>query len=156
LPPTDHHDWELSRRGVVGGLAALATGAAVRAAGPAGSSLTPERFGAKGDGVTDDTDAFLRLSAALNDSAAGEVDLRPNATYLAGRQLHGEGQFLIGQPAISAKGLKRLVVRMNGATLKFRPGLRFGSFDRAGGIRPHDRCAGGGLSVRFRRPHRLQ
>jgi hypothetical protein len=136
LPPTDHHDWELSRRGVVGGLAALATGAAVRAAGPAGSSLTPERFGAKGDGVTDDTDAFLRLSAALNDSAAGEVDLRPNATYLAGRQLHGEGQFLIGQPAISAKGLKRLVVRMNGATLKFRPGLRFGSFDRAGGIRP--------------------
>jgi len=41
--------------------------------------LTPQRFGAKGDGVTDDTAAFLSLAAAQ--SASGLAVFLPKGTY---------------------------------------------------------------------------
>jgi hypothetical protein len=97
--------------------------------------LTPETYGAVGDGRTDDTSAFLRLSAALQTKGGGVVELRPGATYLFGRQLPSSSQFLVGTPALSVSNVERLVVRMRGATLKFRSGLKFGSFNPDGNPR---------------------
>ena len=45
------------------------------------SFLSPEQFGAKGDGVTDDTAAFVALATALRGTGSGYVRCAPNATY---------------------------------------------------------------------------
>lgn len=131
--PNDPRRWTLSRRRVLQGLAALYPALPAVAAEAA---LTPEGFGARGDGTSDDTAAFRRLSAALQARGGGEVELRKGATYLVGSQAPSGGQYLVGESILKAKGVERLVIRMNGATLKFRPGLRFGSFDRRGAPLP--------------------
>lgn len=101
-------------------------------------ALTPESFGAVGDGATDDTHAFLALSAHLNAHNGGVVSLRPGATYRIGRQSRGRKGFLVGEPILYAENVARFVVLMNGATLKFRDGMKFGSFSAASGkaLRP--------------------
>lgn len=101
-------------------------------------ALTPESFGAVGDGVTDDTNAFLALSAHLNAHDGGVVRLRPGATYRIGRQSRGKKGYLAGEPILHAENVARFIVLMNGATLKFRDGMKFGSFSPASGqpIRP--------------------
>jgi hypothetical protein len=128
----------LTRREFIAAVPAFAaafTGSdAAEATGDA--SLRPEEFGAVGNGIADDTSAFLRLSAALQMQRGGEVELRPGATYLVGRQMPTKNQYLIGVPILSAANLDRLVVRMRGATLKFRSGLRFGSFQPDGTPKP--------------------
>src|SRR4051812_6126897 len=125
----------LSRRTFLAALSSAAAAAPIATAESAASEtgLTPESFGAKGDGRTDDTTAFLRLSAALQAKGGGDVDLRAGATYLVGRQLPSSGQYLVGTPILSVADVARLVVRMRGATLKFRSGLRFGTFNPADG-----------------------
>jgi uncharacterized protein YjbI with pentapeptide repeats len=90
--------------------------------------LTPEQFGARGDGVTDDTDAFLALSSHLNSHDGGIVVLRRGAVYRIGRQHPGGGNYLSGLPILFAENVSHFEVRMNGATLKFRDGMKFGSF----------------------------
>jgi len=45
-------------------------------------------FGAKGDGVTNDTDAFASMSTAIRLRGGGTVELR-KTTYLVGRQSVG-------------------------------------------------------------------
>ena len=96
-------------------------------------ALTPEQFGARGDGVADDTQAFLDLSKHLNRNDGGVVLLRRGATYLIGRQSFGGASYLTGHPILFAENVSRLEVWMNGATLKFKDGLKFGSFNRHSG-----------------------
>jgi hypothetical protein len=103
---------------------------------PAGA-LTPEQFGARGDGVTNDTDAFARLAAEVNRRGGGEIVLR-KATYIVGRQSRGPGG-RSGHSFSPAKILefvgltKPLVIRGNGARLKCAGGLRYGTFNAASG-----------------------
>ena len=71
-----------SRRDVLGGLvasAALGAGPSsdCRAQSPTrAGALTPERFGAKGDGVSNDTVAFAALADEVNRRGGGTVVLR--------------------------------------------------------------------------------
>src|SRR4051812_20691178 len=46
-------------------------------------NFTPEDFGAIGDGRTNDTDAFARMTAAVNSAGGGTVLLR-KTTYIVG------------------------------------------------------------------------
>src|SRR5688572_32008340 len=48
-------------------------------------ALTPEQFGAKGDGRTNDSAAFAALAAEVNRRGGGEIQLR-RAVYIVGRQ----------------------------------------------------------------------
>jgi hypothetical protein len=94
--------------------------------------VTPEMFGATGDGRTNDTDAFAAMSKHINQRSGGIIELRP-VTYVVGRQRPGAGGM---QPSFVSSEIIHLtgctdpvVIRGNGATLRCAPGLRFGRFD---------------------------
>lgn len=113
----------------------LAAGAAFAAA-PSGllaepAAITPERFGAVGDGRTNDSAAFAAMAAFVNARGGGEIFLR-RATYVVG--INSEfGDVVTRPPAImhffGCRG--SLVIRGNGARLLCQPGLLYGAFDPA-------------------------
>lgn len=74
-------------------------------------ALTPESFGARGDGVTDDTSALRALFSAANKQAK-PIAFGANKTYLTGRT---EGY----QYNLTTNNL---VVQGNGATIKVKDG----------------------------------
>lgn len=98
-------------------------------------------FGAKGDGVTNDTSAFQRAAAAIN-AAMGGTLLIPSGTYVVGRQgplagRSGRGFSYPVEEILYIHGCRNPVeIRGDGATLKAQAGLRFGSFDPLTG-EPH-------------------
>lgn len=100
----------------------------------AGKTCTPEMFGAVGDGVTDDTAALRGLSAVLSATDGGWVECRAGAVYLGGLQTTGGSNYLTGQALLYANGVSFFGVRGNGATIKFKSGMRFGAFDPATGL----------------------
>lgn len=132
---------EASRREFVAGAAVagmLGWSSALRAQ----PVLTPEAFGAKGDGRTNDTAAFAALSAYVNKRGGGTIIFRP-VTYIVGAHsprgsVHPGGQKAIGAfPAgdilhfVNCTGA--VIVRGNGARLRAANGLRFGTFDPLSG-----------------------
>lgn len=125
----------------MGGLATAAIAAAVPGVAPAGAQvvLTPEMFGAKGDGRTNDTAAFGRLSRAIAEQGGGVVVLR-RTTYIVGEQRPAVGDENFGfvpAPILSFVDLRGgVTIQGNGATLRCAPGLRYGSFDPRTG-EPH-------------------
>jgi hypothetical protein len=115
----------------VGGTA-LATTLVARPALAQGKVFTPEMFGAKGDGVTNDTEAFLRLSQAVGANGGGTIQLR-KAVYIVGKQRRGvlaNETAYVPSGVFSARGCTRpLQILGNGATLRAAAGLRYGTFD---------------------------
>lgn len=71
-------------------------------------ALTPEQFGAVGDGVTDDTAALSALFAQLNDSPTSAVSFGTGRSYALRRTEHR--QFSVTRNGVTVHG--------NGATLK--------------------------------------
>lgn len=129
-----------------GGRVSAATGA-----------LTPEQFGAKGDGRTNDSNAFAALAAEVNRRGGGEIQLR-RTVYIVGRQaqaFRSRASYAF-EPAkiMELVGLSRpLVIRGNGAVLRCARGLRYGTFHPVSGVKtdhglPH--TAPGELSTPYR------
>ena len=86
--------------------------------------------GAVGDGKTDDTAAFQKAAELIQEAGGGTLVI-PKATYIVGRQEHVEGKkpYYQSQRVFAVDRVDFLSVEGNGATLRFSPGLRFGSFD---------------------------
>lgn len=92
--------------------------------------LSPEMFGAKGDGVTDDSEAFIACSKVIAALGGGSVRLRQDAVYLVGKQTANVGGYYQrGEDILYAYNLDHFHVDLNGATMKLKPGMKFGSFD---------------------------
>jgi hypothetical protein len=135
-----------SRRDMLQGLAAAATVGMSRSAHAQPRHgervLTPEQFGARGDGATNDTAAFAALAAEVNRRGGGTVVLR-KATYIVGRQRQLGG--LDGGYAFEPDKIMEFVgcthplrIRGNGALIRCAPGLRYGTFDpRTGAATNH-------------------
>lgn len=103
-------------------------------ASAAASALTPEQFGARGDGVTNDTAAFQRLADEVNRRGGGTISLRPGRTYVVGAQSRGIALGWKPEPILELNGLRSpLRILGNGARLRAQAGLRFGTFDLATG-----------------------
>src|SRR4051794_26230110 len=140
FPPIPPHPPPLSRRALLaGGAAALVAGCTSgRAEAQAGKdTLTPEMFGAKGNGIADDTDAFDKLSQEVTRRGGGTIALR-RVTYLVGRQLRdprpGAGYAFAPARIMQFRNLPgSLTILGNGAVLRCAPGLRYGTFDPATG-----------------------
>lgn len=95
----------------------------------------PEEFGAIGDGKTNDTAAFARMSAAVNASGGGLIVLSPT-TYIVGQQVADPRSVYAFPPApiMDLLGCNQpLTIIGNGARLRCADGLRFGTFDRQTG-----------------------
>jgi hypothetical protein len=133
---------KLDRRHFLGGTAALLGTASAAAQLPrrdGGPVVRPEDFGARGDGVTNDTQAFARMSMHVERAGGGVIELR-RTVYLVGSQRlarpAGRGSVFEPEPIISLRNLNRpLIIRGNGATLKCAPGLHYGTFDPVSGRR---------------------
>lgn len=132
----------LHRRRLLAGAATLLAGSVLPVAVRATPSrvFRPEAYGARGDGVRNDTKAFGRLSAAVAAAGGGTIEFGRGRTYRVGVQLPGpaEGWAFEPLPIIAFTGLAGdVVIRGNGATLRCAPGLRYGTFDRATGNATH-------------------
>jgi len=106
-----------------------------------GSAFRPERFGARGDGRTNDTDAFAAMGAAIQAAGGGVIELAPRATYIVGKQRFLANQPTAGDIAAHVESFlpsrilwlralsKGLTIRGNGARLRAADGLRYGTFN---------------------------
>jgi Right handed beta helix region len=98
--------------------------------------ITPEQFGAVGDGVTNDTDAFAAMAAFVNRHGGGTIALRPT-TYIVGKQAPDptqSGYYLAPAKIMSFSGCTQaLSILGNGARIRCADGLRFGTFDPSTG-----------------------
>lgn len=124
---------------IIGAGAALVSVRELLARSPkAAPPLTPEQFGAKGDGRANDTAAFGALSAAINAAGGGSVALRSGAVYLVGGESRTDDPRPSGYTFLPADVLKfhgcrgPVLVQGNGATLRAVPGYRYGTFGRDG------------------------
>jgi hypothetical protein len=127
---------ELSRRQWLGGAAvALATAPQFKVlAAPKPIVVTPEKFGAAGDGVTNDTAAFAKMAEFIGHHGGAQIVLRPT-TYIVGKQSNS-GAFnaytyaFAPQPILTLDGCTGpIIIQGNGAKLRCADGLRFGTFD---------------------------
>lgn len=102
-------------------------------------ALTPEQFGAHGDGVTNDTAAFQRLAAEVNRRGGGTISLRSGRTYVVGGQnLRKEAGGWMAEPILNLSSLRSpLTILGNGARLRAQSGLRYGTFDLGTGEPVH-------------------
>ncbi|MGZ8312018.1 MAG: hypothetical protein ACXWUR_08125 [Allosphingosinicella sp.] len=120
---------------LLGCAGAVAVAVAVPACAATEPAFRPENYGATGDGRTDDTAAFHALNRAVAAAGGGLVELRAGAVYRVGRQVAWPDRLLTVPPVLHARGVSRFVVDLNGATLKYNDGLKFGAFDRRTGGR---------------------
>jgi polygalacturonase len=104
----------VTRRYFVGGCSAgvLLPTAACRAAA-AGTQVAPEAFGAVGDGITDDYEAFQRMAAAVSSTGGGTVTLRPGRTYFLNRFIKSNN----GITDVIFRGCSALAIEGNGAAI---------------------------------------
>lgn len=99
------------------------------------ASFTPEMFGAVGDGVTNDSDAFAKMSKAVSGAGGGTITLRAT-TYIVGGQASDPTGLWAYAPAtiMNFDGCtKNLIIEGNGARLRCADGLRYGTFDPVAG-----------------------
>jgi hypothetical protein len=102
------------------------------------AALRPEDFGARGDGVTNDSLAFSALSARINAMGGATIELAAGRTYVLGLQGPARGRAFVPRPLLDFSHLVRpLTIIGRGARLRAAPGLRFGSFDPVTGRSVH-------------------
>lgn len=128
----------LNRRSFVGAITAFPWIGQIsdQATVAAGNIFTPEMFGAKGDGTTNDTAAFQALGRAVSAVGGGTIQLRA-VTYRVGEQRMLskalDGYTFSPADILVIRGCRRpLRIIGNRARLRCAPGLRFGVFDEAG------------------------
>ena len=96
-------------------------------------AVKPEFFGAKGDGVTNDSDAFIEMSNYCQTNNVKRIILS-NKTYIVGKQILGSSNYLTGQNIIELSNLDNIIIEGNGAILKVESGLKYGSFNPLTGL----------------------
>jgi hypothetical protein len=122
----------VSRRVVLGG--ALATSALLALPGRAQPVFRPEDFGARGDGVTNDSNAFRALAAAVNRHGGGTIRLA-RKVYIVGQQATTARRHFEPLGLLDLVGCRSpLTIEGNGAVLRAQAGLRYGTFEASGRV----------------------
>ena len=99
-------------------------------------------FGAKGDGKTNDQDAFESAADFFNKHGGNGKLIISKGTYIVGRQTFTGGQpnkpSYTGETVMLFLKIKNMTITgQQGSILKYAPGLRFGAFKPTGEIYEH-------------------
>ena len=91
-------------------------------------------FGAKGDGKTNDTDAFFKAAAFFNQRGGNGTLVIPRGTYIVGKQRHNDGTSngyaYTSDNILDFKNINNLVIEgLKGSVIQYAANLKFGSFD---------------------------
>jgi len=116
-----------------------------RASDTAGPVINVQDYGARGDGVSNDTLAFHAASQALQEAGGGTLVI-PRGTYIVGLQTHGltpdhpnpgyrntAVPYWKQHPIIELRNVDGVVIEGNGATLRVADGLHYGGYDSVTG-----------------------
>jgi len=95
-------------------------------------------FGAKGDGKTNDTEAFLKAAAFFNTRGGNGTLTIPKGIYIVGRQTFSNGDVnkyaYTGTDILAFKNINNLIIKgTKGAIIKYADSLKLGSFDPLSG-----------------------
>jgi len=96
-------------------------------------AVSVKDFGAVGDGVTNDTAAFQAAATYINAQDGGKLII-PAGTYLVGEQTFagatGLGYSYLGADILYIQNCSQpVVIECDGAVIKFKDGLKYGSFN---------------------------
>lgn len=103
-------------------------------------SIKPEWWGAKGDGNTNDTDAFVAASVYMKSQNGGILELRKNAVYIVGKQrflnnvtatsdLSGDSISYTPSRILWLENISgNIIIKGNGATMRAPNGMLYGTF----------------------------
>ncbi|NQU39992.1 MAG: hypothetical protein HQ523_08580, partial [Lentisphaerae bacterium] len=122
-------------------LIALSGGLMARASDTVGPVINVRDYGARGDGVSNDTLAFHAASQALQEAGGGTLVI-PTGTYIVGLQTHGltpdhpspgyrntDVPYWKQHPIIALRNVDGVVIEGNGATLRVADGMHYGGYD---------------------------
>lgn len=120
----------IHRRELLVGSAAVALFLPHPALSAQSTPITPEQFGALGDGRTNDSAAFARMARFVSAQGGGEIALRPTTYIVGGHAPQGSAGYAFAPvPVMDFFGCTGpLIVRGNGARLRCAAGLRYGTF----------------------------
>lgn len=94
-------------------------------------------FGARGDGITNDHEAFQKAAAFFTARGGYGTLIIPKGKYIIGKQTFGgekNNPVYAGEDVLHLKNLRHFQLKGElGAILKYTTGLRFGAFDPATG-----------------------
>lgn len=95
-------------------------------------------FGATGDGLHSDHDAFVKAAAYFNARGGHGKLVISNGTYIVGKQTFSKGTkgqpCYFGEDVLHLKGVRDFTIEgKNGAKIKYMNGLKFGAFNPATG-----------------------
>jgi hypothetical protein len=113
----------ISRRTLGLGLGAVAAAPAGVAVQAQAGVFTPEMFGARGDGVSDDYPAWRRLAEQVSRAGGGRVICAPRRRYLLNRYRITEGRRRNTVDNIVFRDCRGLSIDLNGSVVAVRGGF---------------------------------
>jgi hypothetical protein len=94
------------------------------------TSISIKKFGAKGDGKTNDHLAFQKASEYINKAGKNIKLIIPKGKYIVGVQNPSTTVYLAGSTALAISNCSNIIIEGNkAAKIIYADGLRFGSFD---------------------------
>lgn len=109
-------------------------------------SISIKQFGAKGDGITNDNEAFVKAAEYIQNKG-GNITLNiPTGTYIVGAQYSSDTYFLEGKNLMNFQNIKNVHIKgipsKNGKlpAIKYKDGLYFGTFYNEGIHKGKPKC----------------